>query len=173
MLRTSVQAFEWRNVKLVNNFSHESDVKSLQDLFTSRPENTPLYFIIAFRVKYEEVSSFHPCMLRVFFSQPSSVCLAVLAMLIQLRPYLQWAHACPLFNSAHASVTTNLPGRETLFYALLGARPLFQETFSPVLFQSRETVSHLSYHAFLLRKYGRCSSSGCFCIFSLLANILI
>jgi len=37
--------------------------------------------------------------------------------------------AVTAFNSAHASVTTSLAGRETLFYALLGARQLFHETF--------------------------------------------
>jgi len=30
--------------KLVDNFSHESDVTSLQDPFTSRPYKTPFYF---------------------------------------------------------------------------------------------------------------------------------
>jgi len=71
--------------------------------------------------------------------------LAILAKRIQLRNSLDWAHACPLFNSAHASVTTSSPGRETFFYALLGARQLFQETFSPAPFRSWEIVTHLSY----------------------------
>ena len=30
--------------KLVDNFSHESDVTSLQNPFTSRPYKTPFYF---------------------------------------------------------------------------------------------------------------------------------
>jgi len=33
-----------RHGKLVDNFSHESDVTSLQDPFTSRPYKTPFYF---------------------------------------------------------------------------------------------------------------------------------
>jgi len=33
-----------RHGKLVDNFSHESDVTSLQDSFTSRPYKTPFYF---------------------------------------------------------------------------------------------------------------------------------
>ena len=33
-----------RHRKLLDNFSHESDVTSLQDPFTSRPYKTPFYF---------------------------------------------------------------------------------------------------------------------------------
>ena len=62
-----------RHGKLVDNFSHESDVTSLQDPFTSRPQKPPFYFIITFCMKYEEESSCHPCMLCIFLSRPSSV----------------------------------------------------------------------------------------------------
>ena len=44
------------NGKLVDNFSPESDVTSLQDPFTSHPYKTP-YFTIVFPVKSEEASS--------------------------------------------------------------------------------------------------------------------
>jgi len=37
--------------KLANDFSHESDVTSLQDLCTSRPSKNPFYFTIVFPVK--------------------------------------------------------------------------------------------------------------------------
>jgi len=49
---------------------------------------------------------------------------------------------------------------------------LFHETFSLAPFRSWETVLHMSYYAFLLRRYGSFSSSGRFCIFSLLAQDL-
>jgi len=62
-----------RHGKLVDNFSHESDVTSLQDPFTSRPQKTPSYFIVVFHVKCEEASSFNQCMLCVFLSRPFSV----------------------------------------------------------------------------------------------------
>ena len=39
--------------KLVDNFSHESDVTSLQDPFTSRPYKTPSDFTGNTRVKIE------------------------------------------------------------------------------------------------------------------------
>ena len=54
------------NGKLVDNFSHESDVKSLQDSFTSRPYKTPSrhvptrplsIFTIVFPVKSQEAFS--------------------------------------------------------------------------------------------------------------------
>ena len=113
-------------------------------------------------------------MLRIFLSRPSSVLSGSLKLAthIQLRFSLEWAYACLLFNNAHASVTTSLPGWETLFYVLLGARRLFQETFSLAPFRSRETVSHLSYYAFFLRWYSSDSSLGHFCIFFLLAQYL-
>ena len=41
--------------------------------------------------------------------------------------------ACPLFNSAHASVTISSSDWETFFYALFRARQLFHETFPPAL----------------------------------------
>ena len=47
--------------KLVHNFSHESDVMSLQDSFTSRPWKTPFCFIIVFHVNNEKASSFNSC----------------------------------------------------------------------------------------------------------------
>ena len=71
--------------KLADNFSHESDVTFLQDPCTSRPYKTPFYFIIVFRVKYEELSSFNQCILYVFLSHPSSIGLANLATRIQLK----------------------------------------------------------------------------------------
>jgi len=71
----------------------------------------------------------HQCMLCVFLSRPSTF--AVLATRIQL-------------DSAHASMTTSLPSRETFLFTLLGARRLSHEAFSPAPFRSRETVSHLN-----------------------------
>jgi len=62
--------FEWalsNHAKLVDNFSHESDVTSLQYPFTSPPYKTPSYFIIVFRVKYEEASSINRLILKVGF----------------------------------------------------------------------------------------------------------
>jgi len=44
--------------KLVDNFSHESDVMSLQDSFTSRPWKTPFYFVIVLRIKYKKTTLF-------------------------------------------------------------------------------------------------------------------
>jgi len=112
--------------KSVDNFSHESDVTSLQDPCTARPEKTHFYFIILFHVKYEEasysVSSF-PDLL--------TSCLAVLTTCIQLtgKLSLEWAHACLLFHSAHASVTTSVHCRETFFFFFSG-----QDTYSTRLF---------------------------------------
>jgi len=42
-----------RDGKLVDDFSHASNVTSLQDLFTSRPQKTPFYFTVVFHVKSE------------------------------------------------------------------------------------------------------------------------
>jgi len=42
---------------LVDNFSHESDVTSLQDIFTSRPEKIPFYWSIVFHINSEETFS--------------------------------------------------------------------------------------------------------------------
>ena len=43
-MSTSEQYYGSAYWKLVDNFSHESDVTSLQDPFTSRPYKTPFYF---------------------------------------------------------------------------------------------------------------------------------
>ena len=57
------------NRKLVDNFSHESDVTSLQDPFTSRPYKTPFYFYYC--VKRHSLSN--PC--RIFaISSTLSLC---------------------------------------------------------------------------------------------------
>jgi len=51
------QANRQNNRKLVDNFSPESDVTSLQDLFTSRPLKLPFHFIIVSHINDEEASS--------------------------------------------------------------------------------------------------------------------
>jgi len=63
--------------------------------------------------------------------------------------------------------------RNSIPYAPCGPDGLFHEAFLPAPFRSRETVSHLSYYAILLRRYGSCSLSGRFCHLFLLANTLI
>jgi len=60
---TDMSVFLWINficphAKLVDIFSHESDVTSLPDAFTSRSLKTPLCCIIMFHINHGEVLSF-------------------------------------------------------------------------------------------------------------------
>jgi len=59
--------------KLVDNFSHKSDVTSIQDPFTSLPQKTPFYFIIVFHIKCAEALLNQCTMLCVFLSRPPGV----------------------------------------------------------------------------------------------------
>ena len=61
---------------LVDNLSHESDVTSLQDPFTSRPYKTPFYFTIVFPIQSEEAFS-NPCRIFAIFST-LSLCACIL-----------------------------------------------------------------------------------------------
>ena len=65
-----------RHRKLLDNFSHESDVTSLQDPFTSRPYKTPFYFTIVFPIQSEEAFS-NPCRIFAIFST-LSLCACIL-----------------------------------------------------------------------------------------------
>jgi len=57
-----------RHRKLVDNFSHESDVTSLQDPFTSRPYKTPFYFYYLCSPWSQEAFSFKSCRIFAIFS---------------------------------------------------------------------------------------------------------
>jgi len=61
-----------RHRKLVDNFSHESDVPSLQDPFTSRPYQTPFYFYycVPRKIRRGILPKKQMCA-RTFLSQPS------------------------------------------------------------------------------------------------------
>jgi len=59
--------------KLVDNFSHKSDVTSLQDPFTSRPFKTPFYFYYCVPRKIRRHSLPNPCRIFAIFST-SSLC---------------------------------------------------------------------------------------------------
>ena len=54
--------------KLVDNFSHASDVTSLQDLFASRPQMTPFYFTAVFHIKVKRYPPSNPCRKFAIFS---------------------------------------------------------------------------------------------------------
>jgi len=60
-----------RHGKLVDNFSHESDVTSLQDPFTSRPYKTPFYFYYCVPRKIRRVILPKTMCTRIFLSRPS------------------------------------------------------------------------------------------------------
>jgi len=119
--------------KLVDNFSHESDVTSLQDLFTSRPQKTPFYFIIVFHINgqrslFQFNAEFLPSSRLLVFT------LAVYAT--ASRPIFPWwwAHVCPLcllWIAIHI-------GRRPSPYVYFTVRDiLFCRSFIPIDFYKR------------------------------------
>ena len=61
----------WLDGKLINNFSHESDVTSLQDPFMSCPYKTPFYFYYCVPCKIRRGILPKTMCTRIFLSRPS------------------------------------------------------------------------------------------------------
>jgi len=99
-----------RHGKFVDNFSHESDVTSLQNPFTSRPYKTPfyLYYFVPRKIQRGILLKTNECPSSSFPNLLAS-CRAVLVMRIQLRlslnppPTLKLDHMASSASSNSAS----------------------------------------------------------------------
>ena len=120
---------------------------SLQDPFTSRPWNTPFYFIIVLRIKYEEASSFHQCMLCanilcIFNSWPSSV----LPCSFRQAYSAHWQAFPPLSALPAISRTSNF--LELFLEPLLSQKPLSRSCLPFQVFSPTLKLCHLSLSCF-------------------------
>ena len=100
-------------------------------------------------------------------------CLTVFTTRIQPRFSLGWAHACSLFNSAHASVMiSSSDGETSLLISLLEKGDCFMTPFHLPSFGAGRLFQTWAATLLSYAVTAHCSSSGCFCIFLLLSQYL-